>query len=81
MRAEALIQIGDISGARLLLERAQQNGNPRAAFLLAETFDPHALSKLGILGIRGDAQKARENYARALALGVDGAAERIEALK
>jgi hypothetical protein len=80
-RAERLIQSGDISGARLLLERALQTGTPRAAFLLAETFDPHALSRLGVRGMRGDAQKARESYAHALALGVGEAAERIEALK
>ena len=44
-------------------------GHPRAAFLLAETFDPHVLSRLGALGIRGDAGKARELYARARSLG------------
>jgi hypothetical protein len=56
-------------------------GHPRAAFLLAETFDPHVLSKLGALGIRGDAGRARELYARARTLGVAQAQERIDALK
>jgi len=50
-RAEALIQIGGISGARLLLERAALGEHPRADFLLAETFDLNALSRLGIRGM------------------------------
>jgi hypothetical protein len=81
VRADELFRRGDVSGARLLLERSLEAGHPRAAFLLAETFDPHVLSRLGALGIRGDAGKARELYARARALGVAQAQERIEALK
>jgi TPR repeat protein len=72
---------GDVSGARLLLERALDNGNPRAAFLMGETFDPNVLNKLRVLGIRGDASKAREFYAQALALGMVEARARMEALK
>jgi len=81
VRADELFRRGDVSGARLLLERSMEAGHPRAAFLLAETFDPHVLSRLGALGIRGDAGKARELYARARSLGVAQAQERIEALK
>jgi hypothetical protein len=80
-RADALLRSGDVSGARLLLERSLQAGNPRAAFLLAETFDPHVLSRIGAVGIRSDAAKARDLYARALALGVRQADERMQALK
>jgi len=80
-RAEELLGKGDVSGARLLLERALASGHARAAFLLAETFDPNALSRLGALGLRGDAGKAREFYARAQALGLAQAGERLEALK
>jgi TPR repeat protein len=80
-RADALLRTGDVSGARLLLERSMDAGNARAAFLLAETFDPHVLSKLGALGIRSDPNKARELYARALALGMRQAGERMQALK
>jgi hypothetical protein len=81
VRADELFRRGDVSGARLLLERSMEAGHPHAAFLLAETFDPHVLSRLGALGIRGDAGKARELYARARSLGVAQAQERIEALK
>jgi hypothetical protein len=80
-RAEELFRKGDVSGARLLLERALSSGNARAAFLLAETFDPNVLSKMGVLGIRGDAAKAREFYAQARAMGITQAGERMEALK
>jgi len=80
-RADALLRSGDVSGARLLLEHATQAGNAQAAFMLAETFDPNVLSQIGVLGIRGDAAKARELYARALSLGVRQAGERMQALK
>jgi hypothetical protein len=80
-RADALFRSGDVSGARLLLERSMEAGNAQAAFLLAETFDPHVLSRLGTFGIRPDPAKARDLYARALALGVRQAGERIQALK
>ncbi|EIM26971.1 hypothetical protein [Microvirga lotononidis] len=80
-RAEELFHKGDVSGARLLFERAMDGGQARAAFLLAETYDPNVLSRLGVVGIRGDAAKAREYYARARALGVVQAGERLEALK
>ncbi len=81
MRADELLRKGDVSGARLLLERSLAGGNARAAFLLAETFDPNILSRLGAMGIRGDVAKAREFYAQAQALGIPQAGERIQALK
>ncbi|MET0527384.1 MAG: hypothetical protein ABW003_03400, partial [Microvirga sp.] len=81
IRADELLRKGDVSGARLLLERALDNGNARAAFLMGETFDPNVLNKLRVLGIRGDASKAREFYAQALALGMVEARARMEALK
>ncbi|SCY53304.1 hypothetical protein [Microvirga guangxiensis] len=81
VRADELFRSGDVSGARLLLERSLKDGNARAAFLLAETFDPHVLTKLGVRGIRGDAAKAREYYGQAQSLGMTQASERMEALK
>lgn len=81
VRADELFRKGDVSGARLLLEKSLASGNPRAAFLLAETFDPNILSRLGAMGIRGDVAKAREFYAQAQALGIPQAGERMQALK
>ncbi len=80
-RADELLRKGDVSGARLLLERALDNRNARAAFLMGETFDPNVLAELRVLGMRGDASKAREFYAQALALGMAEARARMEALK
>lgn len=80
-RADALFRTGDVSGARLLLEHSLAAGNARAAFLLAETFDPQVLSTLRAVGIRGDAEKAKDLYARALALGIRQADERLQALR
>ncbi|MBJ6125180.1 hypothetical protein [Microvirga splendida] len=80
-RAEELLRQGDVSGARLVLEHALAGGHARAAFLLAETFDPNTLAKLGALGLKGDAAKAREFYARAQSLGMAQARERLEALR
>lgn len=80
-RGEELLSKGDVSGARLVLERALASGHARAAFLLAETFDPNMLSKLGTLGLKGDAAKARELYTQAQALGVAQARDRLEALR
>ena len=80
-RGEELLSKGDVSGARLVLERALAGGHARAAFLLAETFDPNMLSKLGTLGLKGDAAKAREFYTQAQTLGMTQARERLEALR
>jgi hypothetical protein len=81
IRADELFKKGDVSGARLLLEHSVKSGNARAAFLLAETYDPHVLAKLGVMGIRGDAGRARELYAQAQAMGMPQASERMQALK
>jgi predicted nucleic acid-binding Zn-ribbon protein len=80
-RAEELLNKGDVSSARLLLERALASGHARAAFLLAETFDPNALSRLGTMGLKGDPAKAREFYTQAQTLGMAQARERLEALR
>jgi hypothetical protein len=64
-RAEALLKDRDISGARLLLERAVQMGSARGAFLLAQTYDPAMLAQWQVRGIGGDAAKAQELYAKA----------------
>jgi septal ring factor EnvC (AmiA/AmiB activator) len=78
-RAETLIREGDIRGAQLLLARGLASGSARAAFLLAQTYDPRQLSSWGVRGIPGDAAKAQELYVRAYTGGVSEAKERLEA--
>ena len=71
---------GDVAGARAFLERAADEGDTRALMVLGDTYDPATLSRLGAVGIRGDAARARDYYARALAAGVGAARQRIAAL-
>jgi hypothetical protein len=81
--AQGLIALaaGDISGARLYLERAADGGDARALMVLGETYDPASLARMGVLGVKGDAAKARDYYAKALAAGMGAARERMAALE
>lgn len=72
-RAIKLVAAGDLSAARLLLTRAAENGSAEAALHLAETYDPARLKTRGILGLKGDPERARHWYMRAEALGAVGA--------
>ena len=79
-RARELIKMGDISAARLLLERAMRSGSGQAAFYLAETYDPQMLAQWGTFGIQGDIATARVLYSRSLKNGVADSNPRLEAL-
>jgi hypothetical protein len=79
-RANALLIQGSIGAARGVLERAAEAGNMQAMFMLAETYDPLVLSTWRTYGTRGDANKARELYAKAYDGGIKAAADRSEAL-
>jgi TPR repeat protein len=72
---------GDIAGARLFLERAAESGDARALMVLGESYDPATLARMGAMGIKGDAAKARDYYTRALAAGMGAARERMAALE
>jgi hypothetical protein len=76
-RAHLLISQGNISAARTVLERAAETGDGRALFALAETFDPTVLSAWGTLGTLGDAARAQELYAKAVASGFEEARSRL----
>ncbi|MGE0750961.1 MAG: hypothetical protein AB7K64_10280 [Variibacter sp.] len=64
-RAEILINRGDISAARAMLNHALDLGSLRAARRLAETYDPDVLTSWGARGTRGDRRRAQELYRRA----------------
>jgi TPR repeat protein len=72
---------GDIASARLYLERAAEGGDIRALMVLGQSYDPATLARMGALGIKGDAGKARDYYAKALAAGMGAARERMAALE
>jgi TPR repeat protein len=80
-RARELVEQGNISAARSMLERAVERGNARALFALAETYDSNMLSAWGTVGMQGDVAKARELYGKALAGGVEEAKARLKALQ
>jgi TPR repeat protein len=80
-RGQSLIAIGDISGARLFLERAALGGSSEAAMALAETYDPGRLVLLGVIGLPADPAAALSWYRRAHALGAPEAAARIATLE
>jgi hypothetical protein len=63
-KAEALIKLGDFSGARLLLGRSADRGDARALLLLAKTYDPKYLPEKRY-GFPSDAKKAEELYSLA----------------
>ncbi|WP_336488979.1 hypothetical protein [Methylobacterium nigriterrae] len=80
-RAERLIKLGDISGARLILERAASRGNPQATFLLAQTCDPRMLRSWNVQGLKPDPDRARALYAKAAQDGFRDARALAEAVR
>jgi hypothetical protein len=80
-RASLLLAQGDIGAARVVLERATDFGSAAALFALAETFDPAVLSAWGTVGTQGDAARAGDLYAKALAGGVAAAKDRLATLR
>ena len=80
--AEGLVAFakGDIATARAFFVSAAEAGDARALVALGDTFDPATLTRLGVVGLKGDEAKARDYYARALAAGATGARERLAAL-
>jgi hypothetical protein len=80
-RGSELLAVGDISGARRFLESAARDGNGAAAFALAETFDPRAPLRRGVIGAPPDRAAALQWYRRAETLGIAEAASRIATLE
>ena len=78
-RASLLLSQGNIVAARTVLDRAAETGSAAALFALAETYDATILAAWGTVGTQGDADKARELYAKAFAGGVQEARDRLNA--
>jgi hypothetical protein len=79
-RADDFIKSGDLSSARLLLRRAAEAGDVRAALALAGTFDPNVLKTLGFQEAAADIAKARLWYERAEKFGSAEAQQRLQLL-
>ena len=80
-RAKALLASGDISPARLLLERAAEGQDATAALMLAQTYDPTVLGTQDIRNITPDPAMARNWYQRAAQLGSSEAQRRLSQLQ
>ena len=79
-RGEAYLAQGDIAAARLILGRAAEARDARAALSLGATYDPAVLRKLHVLGFRPDVAQARAWYEKAAGYGSSEAAARLAAL-
>jgi hypothetical protein len=80
-RAKDFLATGDIPAARLLLERAAEEGqDASAALLLARTYDPVVLGTSDVRNITAEPEKARAWYRRAAQFGSAEAQQRLAQL-
>jgi len=79
-RAANMVQQGDIASARLVLDRLARFGDARAAFALAETFDPRMLAQWNVRGIKPDPTRAKTYYSQAAKAGIGEARDRLTEL-
>ncbi len=80
-RGQELFETGDLSSARLLLRRAAEARDPRAALILAATYDPIVLKELGVYGSAPDVAMAQAWYEKAKEFGSREAPRRLELLR
>ncbi len=81
-RARTLIAVGDILSARIVLRRAYERGDARAALELGGTYDPLILRRLKVT-VRdsfADTVQAHDWYVKAAELGSVDAIYRIKEL-
>jgi hypothetical protein len=79
-RGESFFAQGDVTAARVLLERAAEAHDARAALALGSTYDPNVLKKMGAVGFKPDREQARNWYVRAAEYGSPEARQRLSAL-
>jgi TPR repeat protein len=75
-----MLELGDISAARRLYERAAALGSARAATAAGKTYDAAFLASIHAQGILPDPTAAAEWYRLAVKLGDQEAAERLAKL-
>jgi hypothetical protein len=80
-RAKGLLAVGDITSARLLLERAADAQEAEAALMLAGTYDPQVLGVQDMRSITPDPAMARTWYQKAAELGSADARRRLSQLQ
>jgi hypothetical protein len=80
-RAKGLLAIGDITSARLLLERAADAQEAEAALMLAGTYDPQVLGSQDLRSVTPDPAAAKLWYQKAAQLGSPDAKRRLGQLQ
>jgi glycosyltransferase involved in cell wall biosynthesis len=79
-RGERDLADGNVASARQFFLRAATTGLARGALLLAATYDPQELARLGVVGLQPSPAEARKWYERAHELGAPEARERLARL-
>jgi hypothetical protein len=79
-RGEEMLATGDLQAARLLLLRAAEAHDARAALSLARTYDPIALKQISVADLHSDLEQARKWYQKAQEWGAPEAKRQLEAL-
>ena len=76
-RGDVMLDLGDVSAARLLYMRAMELGSGTAAMALAKTYDPTFLADHDLRGVKPDPAEATRWYQRAADMGLTQAKERL----
>jgi hypothetical protein len=79
-RGQDLLAGGDVQSARLLLQRAAEARDARAALLYGKTYDPVVLRQIGASGPLVDVAQARLWYQKAREWGEPEAQRQLDAL-
>lgn len=67
--AEEMLKSGDIAAARLVYRELATHGSGKAAFLMAQTYDPQVLGGRFVVGLEPNPEQAKQWYTRAAELG------------
>jgi hypothetical protein len=79
-RVAGLLRQGDVGAARAVLNRLVRENNAKAAFILAQSYDPIVLRQGRVVGMRADPELARSLYEQALRGGVTDAKAALDTL-
>ena len=79
-KANRLLEKGEVVAARAVYQRAAEMGSGSAALMLGSTYDPRRLWSVGVIGMVGNKERARQWYSRAAELGHPEAKARLLAL-
>ena len=80
-RGNSYLDEGDTVSARRFFQLAARQGSDEATMLVGLTYDPLYFEQTGVVGMRPEAEKAVEWYAKAITMGSKAAATRMQKLK